>query len=433
VELKPGYQNTDIGVFPNDWRISALGELASFKTGPFGSALHKSDYVQGGVPVVNPMQIVDGKIRPSPSMAISDHAARKLSEFRLSEGDVVIGRRGEMGRCAYVSGTEDGWLCGTGSMIIRTTASLDAEFLQRLLSSRRVIADIEKASVGSTMINLNQRTLARLRIATPPTILEQDRISRALSDVDALIASLEQLLAKEREIKQGAMQELLTGRKRLPGFSGYWGTRQLGDLIIHCSSGATPYRGNVAYYKGDVKWITSGELKYNVITDTIEHISQEAVHRTRLKIHPAGTFLMAITGLEAAGTRGACGIVGLPAATNQSCMAIYPSPELTTTFLYHWYVFRGSDLALRYCQGTKQQSYTAKLVKLLPIDLPPTVDEQVALGAALGDFDTEIAALEQRIRKIKLIKQGMMQELLTGRIRLVDVQKAPELELVHSG
>jgi type I restriction modification DNA specificity protein len=130
-----------------------------------------------------------------------------------------------------------------------------------------------------------------------------------------------------------------------------------------------------------VKWISSGELNYNLITDTLEHISDEAVEKTNLKIHPVGTFLMAITGLEAAGTRGACAIVGSPATTNQSCMAIYTTPELKTEYLYHYYVLRGNQLALRYCQGTKQQSYTAKLVKLLPIDLPSSVEEQTAIAS----------------------------------------------------
>ncbi len=252
-----------------------------------------------------------------------------------------------------------------------------------------------------------------------PTKAEQEVIAEALSDADALIESLERLIAKKRQVKQGAMQELLPGKRRLPGFSGRWRTVQLGEVIDGCSSGATPYRGRPDYYKGPVKWITSGELNYNVIVDTLEHISERAVEETNLKIHPTGTFLMAITGLEAAGTRGACGIIGSPATTNQSCMAIYPTTGLETAYLFHYYVLRGDELALQYCQGTKQQSYTAKLVKLLPIDLPPTAAEQSAIATVLSDMDAEIAALEATISKTRQIKKGMMQELLTGSIRLL--------------
>jgi hypothetical protein len=108
-----------------------------------------------------------------------------------------------------------------------------------------------------------------------------------------------------------------------------------------------------------------------------------------------------------------------PATTNQSCMAIYPTPELNTEFLYHYYVLRGNDLAMQYCQGTKQQSYTAKLVRLLPIDLPPTTDEQAVIATILSDMDAEISMLEAKLTKAHQLKQGMMQDLLTGRIRLV--------------
>ncbi|WP_407357201.1 restriction endonuclease subunit S [Methanolobus sp. WCC5] len=213
-------------------------------------------------------------------------------------------------------------------------------------------------------------------------------------------------------------QKLVTEKKKSLVFSDEWQTKLLGEVIDSCSSGATPYRGRIDYYKGNVKWITSGELNYNVINDTLEHISDKAVENTNLKIHPVGTFLIAITGLEAAGTRGACGIVGSPAATNQSCMAIYPTSELKTEYLYHYYVFRGNELALQYCQGTKQQSYTAKLVKLLPITFPISIEEQQAIATALSDVDALIESLDRLIAKKRDIKQAAMQELLTGKRRL---------------
>jgi type I restriction enzyme S subunit len=262
-------------------------------------------------------------------------------------------------------------------------------------------------------------TIIKSILVPLPEQAEQRAIAAALSDVDALIAALDRLIAKKRDIKQATMQELLTGKRRLPHFNGKWKNCLLGEVIEDCTSGATPHRSHPDYYKGKVKWITSGELNYNRIFDTIEHISEEAAQKTNLKMHPVGTFLMAITGLEAAGTRGACGIVGSPATTNQSCMAIYPTSELKTEYLFHYYVFSGNALALRYCQGTKQQSYTAKLVRLLPIELPPTVEEQVAIATVLNDMDAEIVALKSRRGKIRDLKQGMMQELLTGRIRLV--------------
>ncbi len=197
-----------------------------------------------------------------------------------------------------------------------------------------------------------------------------------------------------------------------------WEAKTFGEVMTGFASGATPSRKHPDFYKGDIRWITSGELNYNVIMDTIEKISVEAVSKTNLKLLPKGTFLMAITGLEAEGTRGSCGIVGAEATTNQSCMALFPTKELSTHYLFYYYVYKGKSLALQYCQGTKQQSYTGKIVKLLPILLPP-FDEQEAIAAILSDMDAEIAALEQKRDKLRALKQGMMQELLTGKTRLL--------------
>lgn len=197
-----------------------------------------------------------------------------------------------------------------------------------------------------------------------------------------------------------------------------WTFATFGELLDGFTSGATPYRAITSFYNGDILWISSGELSYNWITETVEHISTEAKIRTNLKEHPIGTFLMAITGLEAEGTRGRCAFVGKPATTNQSCMAIYPTSKLITEYLFYFYRQYANYLAFKYCQGTKQQSYTAKIVKQLPICSPSDIQEQQAIAEVLYDIDALIDALNKQIEKKKNIKQGAMQELLTGKKRL---------------
>lgn len=252
-----------------------------------------------------------------------------------------------------------------------------------------------------------------------PDYTQQVATAEALSDIDSLLSSLQKLIEKNKAIKQGAMQELLTGKKRLPGFYGEWKHGVWKDVLAGFYSGATPYRGRADYYKGNIRWVSSGELNYNIIKDTIEHISEKAKSETSLIAHPAGTFLMAITGLEAAGTRGSCAILGNDATTNQSCMAIYGTDKMVIPYLYQYYLLNGEELAFQYCQGTKQQSYTAAIVKELPIYYPCDIVEQQAIAQVLSDMDSEIEQLEKKLVKYQQIKQGMMQELLTGRIRLV--------------
>lgn len=213
-----------------------------------------------------------------------------------------------------------------------------------------------------------------------------------------------------------------------------WKLCRFEDVMDGFSSGQTPYREIKRYYTGNIPWITSGELNYNVVTDTIEKITDEAVRKTSLKIIPKGTFLMAITGLEAAGTRGSCAITGVDATTNQSCMALYPKPGLLITdYLFHFYVRYGDFLAFKYCQGTKQQSYTGAIAKTLPIILPPTIEEQTAIAKALSDADALITSLEKLIAKKKAIKQGVMQKLLQPKEGWEVKKLGEECEMITKG
>ena len=377
---------------PADWEAKTLGEFVSLQR---GHDLTERDRRPGDVPV------------------LGSAGANGFHDTARAKGPgVVLGRSGaSFGQAHYCP--RDYWPHNT-ALYVTDFRGNDPLFAYYFLQS----IDFSRHNSGGAQQSLNRNFIAPIIIAVPKPS-EQFVIAQALSDADALVASLEHLLAKKRDIKQGAMHELLTANRRLPGFSANWTERPLGAVLRHCSSGATPYRGRPNYYAGTIRWITSGELNYNVIVDTVEHLSEEAVEHTHLKMHPVGTFLIAITGLEAEGTRGACGIVGASATTNQSCMALYPTPELRSDFLYHYYVFRGKDLALKYCQGTKQQSYTAKLVKLLPILMPSDVEEQRAIVSVLSDLDAEIAAVQAKVQKARHLRQGMMQELLTGRIRLV--------------
>lgn len=421
MKVKPGYKQTEVGVIPEDWKLPTLNTLVDSSRGIRYGIVQPGKYDPKGCFMVRGQDYSKGWVDPSELFRVSARVEEPFANARIRTGDILVTIVGaSTGRVAIVPEWLDGAnLTQTTARIAINEAKANNAYCGHVLASWYGMRQVQNYIKGGAQPGLNCGDIEKFLLPLPPTKAEQGAIAEALSDADALIESLGQLLVKKRQLKQGAMQELLTGKKRLSGFSGDWSTHQLGEVIDSCSSGATPYRGHPEYYKGTIKWITSGELNYNLITDTIEHISEEAVEKTNLKVHPAGTFLMAITGLEAAGTRGACGIVGSPATTNQSCMAIYPTSKLKTEFLFHYYILRGNELALTYCQGTKQQSYTAKLVRLLPIDLPPTVEEQVAIAEVLTDLDAEIAALEAKLTKARSIKQGMMQELLTGRIRLV--------------
>lgn len=410
--------------FSDEWKSKRLGEVFQFLSTANNPRSDLSDYGEIGY-------IHYGDIHGS-SSSFLDCSKKSMPYIHLQkvknlpfleEGDLVIADASEdyegIGKSLEILNLNNKKIvAGLHTFLLRGNKNIVADgfksYIQYIPSFR---TDLVRLATGISVYGISKNNLRGVEVKLPP-IHEQISIANTLSDIDSLITSLAQLITKKRNIKLAAMQQLLTGKQRLPGFSGKWEMKRFEDVIIHCSSGSTPSRSKPEFYQGNIRWITSGELNFNRINDTQEKITKEAVISANLKLIPPNTFLMAITGLEAEGTRGACGIVGRESTTNQSCMAIFPTQDLSIQFLFYYYVYRGKTLALQYCQGTKQQSYTAKIVKLLPIFLPP-IEEQAAITSIFSDMDTELSALEQQLVKTRNLKQGMMQELLTGRIRLI--------------
>ena len=391
MEVKPGYKQTEVGVIPEEWASTRLGECARFRTGPFGSALHKSDYTNDGIPVVNPMHLVNGGIEPTRTMTITEEAANNLADFRLKAGEIVMGRRGDMGRCAVVQPLQAGWLCGTGSMIIRCESVADPEFLQRVLSSPQAISAIEDASVGTTMINLNQGALAGLKIQLPP-LPEQRAIATALSDVDGLLGGLDRLIAKKRDLKQAAMQQLLTGQTRLPGFHGEWEVKRLGEVL------------KVRHGKSQ-HGITVSDGEYPILASGGE------IGRTNTALYDKPSVLI-----------GRKGTIDSPQYAD--------TPFWTVDTLFFTEISAGAEAKFvfykftmipwrSYNEASGVPSLNAKTIESIEALFPPMKAEQTAIAEVLSEMDGELALLEQRREKTRALKQAMMQELLTGRTRLL--------------
>jgi type I restriction enzyme S subunit len=195
------------------WQRGPLGKFAELvSTGPFGSMLHQSDYVSDGVPLINPTNIVDESIVPDLEKQVSDEARSRLASYVLKAGDVVVARRGEIGRCAVVGIAEAGWVCSTGCFFIRPRSTADARFLARLLRSPVYRDHLERASTGATMKNISNTALANLPVALPP-IDEQRRIVAILDEAFEAIAiakaNTEKNLQNAREWAAGQLSAAL--------------------------------------------------------------------------------------------------------------------------------------------------------------------------------------------------------------------------------
>jgi type I restriction enzyme S subunit len=239
-----------------------------------------------------------------------------------------------------------------------------------------------------------------------------------LSDVDVLLGGLDRLIAKKRDLKQAAMQQLLTGQTRLPGFHGERMVKRLDELGIW-KGGMTPSMQNPAFWlNGNIPWISSGDVKSTLLKETGFSITSTAVRQGMTTLLPAKSIVIVTrSGILRKYLPVAMNVV--PMAINQDVKALIPAMEFCAPFLLHTLIGNG-DRILASClkAGTTVESVEFRWLKAFTISVPP-LPEQTAIAAVLTDMDAEIAALEQRREKTRALKQAMMQELLTGKTRLV--------------
>ena len=189
---------------PHGYEKVILSELAEIKIGPFGSLLHKEDYIEGGHPLLNPSHIIDGKVAPDNKLSISDEKYNELSTYQLHVGDVVMGRRGEMGRCAVV--LDEGYLCGTGSLLIRTKGEVMADYMQKVISFPSFKKTIEDMAVGQTMPNLNVPIVSEFQIIKPP-IEVQNKFYAFVAEVDKSKVIVQKSLDETQLLFDSLMQK----------------------------------------------------------------------------------------------------------------------------------------------------------------------------------------------------------------------------------
>lgn len=204
-----------IGNIPEYWEASPLFRIVdSIQTGPFGTQLHQSDYVDDGIPLINPVHLIDGCLIPDEKNTITTETAERLRRYRLQIGDVVFARRGDIGRCATVRKDQEGWLCGTGSMVVRLKTGLP-DYFSQVFSSAGFSSLLELHAVGTTMLNLNPSILGRMRVPVPPVHEQKiivDYLDRETTRIDQLVAKVETAIARLTEYRQALITSAVTGK-----------------------------------------------------------------------------------------------------------------------------------------------------------------------------------------------------------------------------
>ena len=255
-------------------------------------------------------------------------------------------------------------------------------------------------------------------IAIPYTSMEEQRkIGDYLESLAHLITLHQHKCDEIKKLKKFMLQKMFPQNEqnvpeiRFKGFTDPWEQRKLGDVLENVYNGQTPSRNKAKYWNGNVNWLSSGELNRGTVYSSVEKITEEGKKAANLRTVPKGTFVMAITGLEAAGTRGNCALLGFDTTINQSCMALFPKHDsLIPEFLFQWYRKVGEEYGLNYTQGTKQQSYNAELIKILPI-LVPSIEEQRKIALYLSEIDHLITLHQHKCDELQKIKKFMLQKM----------------------
>jgi type I restriction enzyme S subunit len=392
MEVAAGYKRTDIGVIPADWEVIAVGDLVEPSSPVRYGVVQVGEDTHGGVPIVSIKHVKD--IASAPLHRASAARESRYSRSRVKGGDVLIAIKGTIGRVGVVP-------AGFSGNISRELARLRprreyiGEYIAHQLESDETQARISKAVVGTTRLEFSIATLRRFELPIPRTPDEQRAIAEALNDVDALLNGLDRLIAKKRDLKQAVTQQLLTGRKRLPGFTGEWDVKPFDAVLVRLN--AKEHQIQTSDYR-----VTG---KYPVIDQGSEPIvGFSDREEKRLRCPEGGVIVFGdhtcvVKFIDFDFLVGADGTQILRARVGQNTR------------------FHAFQLQNRGVEPTGYNRHF-KFLKEKEFVTPP-LPEQTAIATVLADMDAELAALGARRAKTRDLKQAMMQELLTGKARLV--------------
>lgn len=390
------FKNTEIGKIPKDWKMYSIGKDCSVKARIGWQGLTTSEYLQTGhYGLITSTDLIEGKVNWDTCVFVSEERYKQDTNIIVKNGDVLVSKDGTIGKVAVVSNLQYPTTLNSGVFVIRTkNEKITQEGLGLVFISPYFKDFIKRLTAGSTIVHLYQKDIVNFTFPIP-TLPEQHHIASALTSIDNLISSLGKLIEKKKNIKQGAMQQLLTGETRLKGFTEPWKEKKLGEV---CS------------VKKGVRVV-----KRNLTTNGLYPVYQNTNFPLGYSNHynvEANTPFVII-----GGSAGQIGICREKYWAADDC-AFFACHDIYKEYLYYVLLLNQSNILHNVRTGTIPRLDRTFLSGML-VYISSNIAEQQAIATILTKMDDEITALEAKKAKYEAIKQGMMQQLLTGKIRLI--------------
>lgn len=419
--IETRFKDTEVGRIPVDWEATNIDKLCTLKARIGWQGLTTGEYLpQGDYILITGTDFKDGYIDWKNCCYVSKWRYDQDTNIQIKEGDVLISKDGTIGKVAFLNSIPGPGTLNSGVFVVRSKQenAVNQAYLSWIFKSIWFKSFIDQLTAGSTINHLYQKDFVKFQLIYPKDKSEQTRIATALSNVDALIAELGKLIEKKRAIKQGAMQQLLTGKKRLKGFTEPWEEKKLGeDATILRGGSPRPIEDYITDSQDGLNWIKIGDVKPEdkYLRKAAEKIKKEGLSKTRQV--KKGDFI-----LSNSMSFGRPYILDIDGCIHDGWLVIQDYQEAyDMQFLY--YILCSDAVMNQYVSmaaGSSVQNLNKEKVAYVLLYAPTSLQEQSAIALVLSSMDNEISALEAKRDKYTAIKQGMMQQLLTGKIRLVN-------------
>jgi type I restriction enzyme S subunit len=416
MELRPGYKQTEVGVIPEDWDVKAIDELAKVTSGkrmPPGTSLTDRPNAH---PYIRISDMVPGSVRTSDLMYVPEGVFPAIKRFRIFSQDIFISVAGSLDIVGKVPKELSGANLTENADRI-TDIACSQDYLLYFLMSPQIQGTIDAIRTVGAQPKLALSRIRKFKLAIPKSHDEQNQIAECLHEADHLLGDLDLLVTKKRLIKQAAMQELLTGKRRLPGFEGEWEEVSIGGMVDLLTGFPFPSSG---YSSSGVRLLRGSNVKRGLIDwneDLAQHWPSITSDIARYELRD-GDIVIAMDGALVGRSYARVQASDLPALLLQRVARIRSS-SLCNDFLFFQI---GSSRFADHCDSVKTSTAIPHIspgdIRNFKTLIPPTKNEQIAIATILLDLDAEISGLETRLNKARELKQGMMQQLLTGKIRL---------------